>query len=289
MPFASVDMPKHEADLRGLQWISAGNLMLGVDVDRGGRIVSFSRGGAEVLTPASVHPQNYGSTLWDSPQSTWNWPPRAVLDKLPYRAWSEPPALVMQSEVDPTGLRFAKRFLGNASKRRMEIEYRIENCGSASIDVAPWEVTRAPGGLSFFPIGEGGRLPPSALQPLLEQEGICWYAYAPALLELGRKLFALGREGWIAHVAAHQRQLFVKTFPVTAEDALPPEQGAVEIWGHDDALYVELENHGAYRTLAPGESLGYPVHWSLEPLPDRLRVGIGDRQLLSLAREVASR
>jgi len=289
MPLPSLDMPEREAELRGRQWIAAGNLMLGVDVACGGRIVSFSRGGAEVLTPASLHPQNYGSTLWDSPQSTWNWPPRATLDSLPYRSWSEPKGLVMESEVDATGMRFTKRFVGNALKRRIEIEYRIENCGPASIRVAPWEVTRAPGGLSFFPIEAGGCLSPTALQPLVELDGICWYAYAPAVLERGRKLFALGREGWIAHVAARQRQLFVKTFPITGQDALAPEQGAVEIWGHDDALYIELENHGAYRTLEPGESLSYPVCWSLEPLPDELRVGIGDSRLLSLAREIATR
>lgn len=273
----------------GLHWLVAGELALGVDAAHGGRIVSFSRSGEEFLTPASVHPDNYGSTLWDSPQSTWDWPPRAALDIQPYAAQHEGDTLVLQSAVDPCGLQFTKRVRADPARERIEIDYRICNRGDTPVQVAPWEVTRTAGGLSFFPEARAVGLPPTELHPIVRQDGICWYPFAPAVLEKGRKLFALGREGWLAHVCDRQRLLFVKTFPVTPFEACAPGQGTVEIWGHDAALYIELENHGPYVRLAPGEQLCYPVRWSLETIPVAVRIGVGEPGLLALARAAAAR
>ncbi|WP_374509512.1 DUF4380 domain-containing protein [Niveibacterium sp.] len=289
MPVTTPFVPLRGACLQRLQWLVAGDLALGVDAARGGRIVSFSRNGEEILTPASVHPDNYGSTLWDSPQRTWDWPPRAVLDIEPYGVSHDGDTLVLESGVDPCGLRFTKRIRVEPGVERIELEYRISNCGDAPVRVAPWEVTRTAGGLSFFPFDPSDGLPATDLQPVVRQDGICWYPFAPAVLEKGRKLFELGGEGWLAHVGRGQRLLFVKTFPVTPRDALAPGQGAVEIWGHDEALYVELENHGPYVLLAPGEQISYPVCWYLEPLPADLRIGVGESGLVALAREIAAR
>jgi len=289
MPVSSPFVPLRGTSLQPLQWLVAGELALGVDVAKGGRIVSFSRNGEELLTPASVHPENYGSTLWDSPQRTWDWPPRAVLDTSPYTARQDGDALVLESGVDPTGLKFTKRLRADPLAERIELEYRISNCGDAPVRVAPWEVTRTAGGLSFFPFAAAEGLPETDLHPVIQQDGICWYPFAPAVLEKGRKLFALGREGWLAHVCAGRRLLFVKAFPVTSLESCAPGQGAVEIWGHDAALYVELENHGPYVCLAPGEQLRYPVLWYLEPLPEDLRIGVGEPGLVALARAIAAR
>lgn len=289
MSVTSPFTPLHGAQLQRLQWLVAGDLALGVDVAKGGRIVSFSRNGEEILTPASVHPDNYGSTLWDSPQRTWDWPPRPVLDTQPYLASREGDTLVLESGIDPSGLQFTKRISAEPSAERIELEYRITNRGDTPVHVAPWEVTRTTGGLSFFPFEAAEGLPETDLHPVIKQDGICWYPFAPAVLEKGRKLFELGREGWLAHVGSGQRLLFVKTFPVTPLESFAPGQGAIEIWGHDDALYVELENHGPYVQLAPGEALSYPVCWYLEPLPAGLRVGVGEPGLVALARRIAAR
>lgn len=270
-------------------WLFADDLALGIDIAKGGRIVSFSRSGEEVLTPASVHPENFGSTLWDSPQTTWNWPPRAALDNQPYTARTEGDTLLLESGIDPCGLQFVKRFRPNPAARRIEIEYRITNRGDVPAQVAPWEVTRTRGGLSFFPFQAAAGLPPNDLHPAIKLDGICWYPFAPAVLEKGRKLFEVGREGWLAHVASQSRMLFVKTFPETPFASLAPGQGAVELWGHDDALYIELENHGPYVELDVGQSLSYPVCWYLEPLPPGLRLGVGEPRLVALARAIASR
>lgn len=285
----SVPEPDAAAGANGLHWLCVGDLRFGVDARNGGRIVSFARDGEEILTPASVHAENYGSTLWDSPQTTWNWPPRAVLDQRPYSVRQDGDVLELESGVDPCGLQFVKRFRADLTARRIEIEYLIRNCSVQSISVAPWEVTRTRGGLSFFPYEVTEGLPSNDLHPIVKHDGICWYPFAPAVLELGRKLFALGREGWLAHVGERQRLLFLKTFPVTPPDQLAPGQGAVEIWGHDRALYVELENHGPYVNLAPEQQLSYRVHWYLEPLPADLRLGVGDPALVAFAREIAGR
>jgi hypothetical protein len=269
--------------------LAANGLLMQIDLASGGRIVAFQRDGEELLTPRSVHPDNYGSTLWDSPQASWDWPPRAALDNAPYQRLDHADALLIQSDIDPSGLRFTKRFRANAQAQRIEIDYRIYNEGASAIRVAPWEVTRTPGGLSFFPYQDAEGLPPTALHPLVKHDGICWYPFAPAVLEQGRKLFAAGTEGWLAHVNNQQRLLFVKTFPVTGTSEIPPTQGAIEIWGHDRALYIELENHGPYVELAPQQQLSYRVNWYLEALPAQLRVGVGEAALVAQARAIAAR
>ena len=57
--------------------------------------------------------------------------------------------------------------------------------------------------------------------------------------------------------------LFVKNFPNTKVSELPPGQGEVEIFAQEGGLYIELENHGPYTNLKPGEYLTYMEKWYL--------------------------
>jgi len=263
--------------------LAVGELKMTVDPLAGGRIVSFALGLTELLTPASVHPDNYGSTFWDSPQSNWVWPPRATLDSAPYSVVSSDGAVELLSRVDASGLQFSKRFQASAAHMRFEIDYHMVNRSNAPIKAGPWEITRVAGGLSFFPYENVPGLPDSALEPVSYSEGVCWYAFDAAYLAKGRKLFSGAREGWLAHVGP-DRSLFIKTFPDTQPQDYAPEQGEVEIWGHDAGAYVELENHGVYRELKPGESHSYRVNWYLSRLPVEIALVPGNPELVRFVR-----
>lgn len=85
-----------------------GTLSVTVESQRGGRITAFAWDGATVLQGPDVDPQNYGSTLWVSPQSRWGWPPSASIDRSPYRVIapnplsSALPSQPLRSCDDPT-------------------------------------------------------------------------------------------------------------------------------------------------------------------------------------------
>lgn len=265
------------------QKLQCGELGMEVDALAGGRIVSLSIGNIEMLTPASVHAENYGSTFWDAPQVNWNWPPRAALDSEPYSVGLDNGVLTLESKVDPSGLQFVKQFRTDPTRGCFEIEYRIKNSGTNTLNVGPWEVTRVPGGLSFFPYEEVPGLPATALQPVTRSAGICWYAFDATFLNPGCKLFSGAKEGWLAHVGP-ERCLFVKTFQDTSPADYAPEQGEVEIWGHDGGIYIELENHGPYRALEPSASLNYRVQWYLVRVPEHITIKAENPELVSFVR-----
>lgn len=256
---------KTDSDLHAL---SAGPLAMVVDTGGGARIQSLTWNGREVLSRRDVHPTNHGSTFWDAPQSAWNWPPRAVLDEGVYTARTSGETLIAISAVDPeTGLTFEKRFRPNPARRRVEILYIITNSSSErEMDVAGWEVTRVPGGFSFFPHAVDDRSPPSTLPVEFGRDGLCRYRFEADPQGAGRKLFAAGREGWIAH--ARDGLLFLKRFAETVPGTQAPEHGVVEIWCQDGGIYVELENHGPLTRLRPGDSLSMRVDWYVRPLGD---------------------
>lgn len=269
-----------------LRWLAdgrlhlvSGSVSLEVDPRVGARIVSLRCGEAEALSQPNAHPDNYGSTFWDAPQSAWGWPPRTVLDAAPYAAAVERGAAVFRSAVDPVcGLRFCKYFAPLSASPGFAIRYRIENRGDRALRVAPWEVTRVPGGLSFYPAADADGLPASALDLVQGADGFAWYAFDREQLAVGRKHFGAPREGWLAHVTP-ERLLFVKQFGLLAPALCAEGHAPIEIWGQDGGVYVELENHGASVLLAPGEWLDYTVSWLLCPLPPAMEVRVGNPAL----------
>ncbi|WP_417069558.1 hypothetical protein [Niveibacterium terrae] len=269
--------------------LSLGARSLVVAPGQGARIVSLSLDGEQMLTQPQTHPANYGSTFWDAPQSAWDWPPRAALDSLPYRSCRDGRGQALLGPVDAeSGLQCYKRFAVDAERGCFVIEYRLRNSGTSSCRTAPWELTRVPGGLSFFPVSAAAGLPESALAPTLERDGVCWYRFAEGDFKVGRKLFRAGREGWLAHLLPGGL-LLIKSFPEIEAGEQAPGHGSVELWGQDGGIYVELENHGRYQRLAPGESLGYRVCWFIERLPADLDVGPGSVALLEFVRGCLAR
>ncbi|MDR1808924.1 MAG: DUF4380 domain-containing protein [Prevotella sp.] len=247
--------------------LKKGDLSFSVSADKGGRIVSFKRGGCEILTQESVHPNYYGATLWTSPQKYF-WPPSPVLDKSPYTVEIARNTLRLTSKNDTlTGLRFIKEFSISESDTSIVIHYIIENISDTVRQAAAWDVVRVLGGLSFFPLKD--RMLPnlsSDLEAVSEENGLLWYDYSPLPVSKGQKLFATTSEGWLAH-----RQgglLFIKRFPEVSVSDLPEMQGEAEIFLAPQSLYVELENHSACTRLEKGRSLSYRQQWHLLSLPE---------------------
>lgn len=259
--------------------LKAGNSILKISAN-GGRIISYKYGEKEILTQASEH-ENFGSTLWTAPQSDWGWPPYAVLDEQEYQVEEKKGVLKMTSLPDPkNGFQMTKTWKVD-SNQSIEIEYQIKNISDKPKSAGAWEVTRVPcGGLAFFPDGGEGKVPESSLKAYLQQNGINWISIDNNPIADHQKLFSTAKEGWLTFVL--DGLLFVKQFPDTKPENYSPEQGEVEIYINKEKSYIELENHGSYTTLKPGESLSYQENWYLLPVPETIKIVAGNLELRDL-------
>ncbi len=260
-----------------------------VDAAKGARITAFRIGDDNILTGPDVNPLNFGSTFWTSPQTDWGWPPIVEIDSGPYLPSGDGADIVFQSPAGGTlGIAVAKRFRVDAEKETVQVEYTMENHSSESRTVAPWEISRVPtGGLTFFPTGAGAQ-PPSNLA-VREAEGAIWFAYDPAPITDHQKLFAHGAEGWVAHVDVARRMLLIKTFPQIAPGDQAPGESEIELYADPGHTYVEVEQQGAYRPLAPGARTTWTVTWQLRQLPIGIDIMPGNKDLLALVRALAAR
>ncbi len=249
----------------------------------GGRIISYKYGNKEILTQASEH-ENYGSTLWTAPQSDWGWPPFDVLDNKEYSVEKAGDLLKMTSKPDSkSGFQMVKswKLLENNS---IQIEYQIKNISEKAKSVGAWEVTRVTcGGIAFFPDGGEAKVPESSLNPDLQKDGIKWFSIDKNPIESNVKMFSTAKEGWLAY--AYNGAMFIKKFPDTKPENYSPQQGEVEIYINKDKSYIELENHGPYQLLQPGESISYSENWFLISIPENISVKLGNAELADLVRQ----
>jgi hypothetical protein len=267
---------------------TAGNLVFAVDAAKAGRIVTFSLAGRNILTAAkNSQDNNWGSTFWPSPQSAWNWPPPAELDPNPYTASLSGAVLTMASQTFAAlGLSVTKQFSVDASMGVVTIQYGLVNHGTQPLSVAPWEISRvAAGGLTFFPMGDGS--PSKGMQDLLNLQmsgGAAWFAYDASAITNDQKVFADGHEGWIAHVGGNL--LLVKVFSDTPAAQAAPGEAEIEIYTDAGHSYIEVENQGAYVSVAPGATSTWTVRWFLRQLDASVSVLPGSAELLRLVREL---
>lgn len=266
-----------------LYTIFSHDLSLTVDSDIGARIVSLKSGDNELLSGSDVHPVFYGSSLWLSPEGKWGG--HGILDRGEYSIdnYDNEHILVTSQPDTVRGFQFKKEFSSSLSDTSFIITYTITNIAQEAQEVAPWEVTRVPtGGLAFFPKGTTPPLPKSNLT-IQENEGMIWYPFDENL-EGWQKLFINGDEGWQAHVQGEF--VFIKEFPQIAPSEAAPAEENVEIYVNPPNTYIELENQGAYVSLAPNESLTYRVKWYVRLLPASLEAEVGNTQLISFVRKV---
>jgi hypothetical protein len=267
-------------------------LSIKVNASQGARVISFAYQDIEILTQSAVHSTGFGSTLWDAPQSRWDWPPPPTLDSAPYAAIIEADQLQFISEVDSvSGLQFSKRIRLVSAPLHAELEYSIKNCSDAPVTVGAWEITRVPGGLTFFPSTQLAANAPSNLPDLHVVDEITWYTFNKAHLPAG-----VGRKGyfdvnkraahaWLATVAP-TGLIFAKAFPAVRPEHYSQGQAVIEVYGHEFGSYMELENQGPRTLLEPGAALTYAVQWFVQPIPSDIKPSVGNAALVEFAQAI---
>jgi hypothetical protein len=275
-----------------LHTLTLGALRMTIDAAKGARIAEFSYDHKNVLAGPEINPANYGSTFWPSPQSLWGWPPVPALDSAPYSGGREPggDSFLFTSApgrlgdgTDAATLTVSKRFAPAPDLPAIDVTFTVANVSPARvppIEVAPWQITRVRGtrGLTFFALGHGPVRPAPEL-PIHVENGVGWYAFAPATCD--SKSFADGK-GWLAHVTA-DHLLFVQRFEDIAPEDSPAGESEIEVYtGPPEVVgdYVELESQGRKQRLAPGESLSYTVRFLLCALPANLAATVGNFALV---------
>ena len=279
--FVAKETPTDEK-LGNIFELKKGNTAIKIAAE-GGRIISYSYKNKELLTQFTDN-QNFGSTLWTAPQSSWGWPPSEVFDKQKYTVKKSGRIIKMLSQPDSkSGFQLEKKWQ-LIGQDVLQIDYQIKNISSKAKSVGAWEVTRVPsGGLVFFPKGEAGNVPKSTLVPDLQADGINWISVSKVPLVNHVKLFSTAGEGWMAY--AIDGLLFIKQFPDIKAAKYAPEEGEVEIYLDKDKKYIELENQGEYGLLPPGKTLNYRVKWRLVEIPASLNIEIGSKELLIFVRK----
>lgn len=247
--------------------LSFADLSFSVSAKKGGRIISFKCGDKELLTSDSVHSKYYGATFWLSPQSDY-WPQYRCVDELPYKAEIDGQILRLVSSPDSiSGISVTKEFSLSEKDSSILVDYSVRNVSRQPKRFAPWDVVRVHGGLSFFPLGEADQTNKSDVTGGYEDKGMMWVPCPDGTNERGQKLYSTAYGGWMAHY--YKGLLFVKCFPDIRPDEVPPGQGEVEIFVAPKGRYLELENHGKYTELQPGESLIYRQKWLLKDVSDK--------------------
>jgi len=259
-----------------LKKLKDGDLSLVVDPALGGHIVEFNYAGVNAL--AESRPE-IGSTFWPSPQSDWDWPPPEVLHKSRYEINETGSEIKLQSQECPrTGLQLSKRF--RLSNQVLHADYSMKNISDGELKVAPWEISRTYGGITFYQseIMPDERSSSSAMYA----HGCVWHHYQPENQVDHEKIFGNGSSGWLANV--HRGLMLIKCFESVSEQEVAPGEAEVEIYSHGDTqeAYIEIEQQGRYQALAPGVSSNWSVQWVLVPLPGKIQIEMGNPELLEL-------
>lgn len=284
----SGDSSKVEHNKTGNEFISEnGNAKLIVS-PIGGRITSFTFDGYEFLIQKPEHELNYGSTLWPSPQSIWNWPPIKALDSDPYFVKEVNSNFIFTSRKDDlTGLVFTKSIYKSSGKNSFVQNFIITNEGQNGIAIAPWQITRVKkGGILFFPIGDGGQK--QKIYPMAETQeinGIVWYkSIYGEKLESHLINTADGSEGWLAY--AIDGKLFIKKYSDHSPAQFAPGEAEVIFYTSGDSNYIEIELQGAYENIPCKLHLNWNVEWIAEEIPKEIKVEIGNKDLLNFVRGI---
>ena len=271
-----------------LYGLSHGGWELLVDPLRGARICSFSLNGANVLTGPDVDPNNWGSTFWTSPQSDWHWPPVFEVDAGPYAVVDcDSSFLCAGSLSSQLGILVTKRFSVDPARDCACVEYTMSNQSSDTLRLAPWEISRVPGGLTFFEVGEGKPVESPLPEPtLVERRGIVWFEYQREAIAQDQKVFLHSHAGWLAHVVGEM--VLIKQFEPIAASKQAPGEAMIELFASGEKDYIEIEQQGAYSKIGPWKDHVWRVHWYLREAPRGVDLRLGNDELTDWVRSVVS-
>ena len=264
------------------------NLELTVEPETGGRISSLKFGDKEFLVTKGNSPFSYGSTFWPSPQSVWNWPPPAVLDRAPYEVIDSTTKLILKSKKDETlGLQFNKEISISEKDTSVQILYSIINSSNTNKKASPWEITRMfKGGLVFFP---KGLTEPKAKSfdpiPYTESNNLLWYKINKNE-KLNNHLLSVsdGSEGWLAY--AFDGYIFIKSFEDVHPENQAPNEGEIPIYIDSKSQNVEIEVQGPYTNIKPGKELLWKMKWFVRKMPNNLKTESANKELIEFVKSV---
>lgn len=270
---------------RGELWgLTLGGWTLEVDPVRGARICTLSLNGRNLLTGPDIDPENYGSTFWTSPQSDWEWPPVPEVDSSPYAVVDcETSFLCAGGLSAKLGILVTKRFSAVPGRDAARIDYTMSNQSSETLRFAPWEISRVPGGLTFFESGGGSPPEPRLPVPeILESGGITWYEYDRDKVKQDQKLLAHSHGTWMAHVVGDC--VLIKEFERVPFEKQAPGEAVIEVFASGSKNYIEIEQQGAHAKIGPWKSNTWTVNWLPRTLPDDIEPVAGNPQLVDWVR-----
>jgi hypothetical protein len=269
--------PPTKAQTDRYQTMSAGPLSLSVDPEVGARIASFTYEGREILkTSRDENNWQWGSTVWTSPQSDWNWPPPSF-DTARYDfSQTGENRMHFYSPIDPaTGLQVIKSVrlaIDEARGPLATIRYQIYNRGTEPVEVAVWENTRVPyGGTIYYPSGGQTSLKFED-QPIsiTENDGMTSLELRAGAQPDRQKIYYVpptpGRGKYALNVYENNDLVFLKSWEATSNPA--PNHTPLEIFLTEQQGFTELEIQGQYRTVRPKEFTDLTVFWQLFPTED---------------------
>lgn len=267
-----------------------------VDPNLGGRITRFEYEGTDILAGPDYNETYFGSTFWTSPESDWSQPPPVAHDSGPYDVSPRAGLPIVMTARDDSlfsgkQIKVQKSFDVALERGVILIEYSILNTSKTeTFSLAPWEVTRLPGGgLSFFPYVSTSNATEGISVDVIDD--VAWFDHPTHAQAGGQKLWADGAEGWLAHIAGDL--LYAKIFPPLEGGTAAPGENEVEIYSSDrhgvSTAYIELEVQGAFTRLAPGQRVSLPVTWLLAPLPLGLDKTVGSSELVEWVRAEVNR
>lgn len=286
-------VPVSTAQIRSGRYVfEYGDWLFEIDPKIGARITRYEYQGQNILTDSSFHEIYWGSTLWSSPESDWEHPAPGALDRGSYQlehGLQVPLSLMSEHPAHFNGksVKARKTFAPDLESGSMVIRYELFNASETNtFSVAPWEVTRVPGGgMCFYPHVAVNKVTDGINLEILGD--IAWFDHGKVFPE-GQKIWSDGREGWVAHAA--RGLLHVKEFQDLTPEETAPGEGDVEIYssGTPDSprSYVEVEAQGPFALLAPGESVVWQVRWHLIPIPRGLALAAGNEELVRIARSL---
>lgn len=255
-------------------------LQLQARPDLGGRLASLRWGERELLFQAEGDNNNWGSTVWLSPQSLWGWPPIAKHDQLPYRVLKQDAKSVhMRSQVGQ-GVIIEKQIQLADHPDRIDFDYSLA-VDKNFPELAAWQISRVQKqGLVFFPAEKQSiKIPMGQVSYRYDNE-LVWLDIKADAVE--GKIIANGSEGWLAWL--HEGVILVKIYPQVQAQDMATGEGDVEVYICAKQPYIELEVQSTAAELKAGQHKHWRLSWLLLNAPDNVSLKSGSRQLADFVR-----
>lgn len=234
-----------------------------------------------------------GHIVWLGPQSGW-WNQQDAYPKNTGKAWPPDPYLIygnydvvestdtyakLEGPASPvSGVRLIKEYWLE-DERTVRLRVTAENIRDSAVNWGLWTNTRFPGETrSYIPLDSNRNPEFSFKGDWAEKSDIPFGVVDGFFTFLVDEPVSAGKSGWDSKVFATpkggllaafpQDKVFIKKANLDFADRVHNEHGFAEIYNNvpaqpDGWSLLELEFHGPYQTLIPGESMSFEETWQL--------------------------